>query len=218
MESILEFLKTTHEYQGFGINKLTFWALGTVAFTGIEWWGLWKQNEKIWSEKSGESLSVTLITFATFSYFAFIFYGIEIKSASSIFNGILGIMDFFILWGLWKFKGFTQREKIQFWVFAAMVPAMAFFPKHHNEIFLIVSIGIIVALLTMPWEIFKAGKTGVVEIKMLIAFDAATIFWVFYAFEIDEPVLKFLSSANLLILIVTTLLWYRLYLKEKQLS
>ncbi|MBI2048143.1 MAG: hypothetical protein HYT27_03300 [Parcubacteria group bacterium] len=218
LESVLEFIKTTHEYQGFGFNRLTFWASGTVAFTVLEWWGLWKQKQKIWTEKSGKSVSITLMTFGFFSYLAFIFYGIWVKSGSSVFNGILSIPYIPILWGLWKFKRFTWWEKTGFWVFAMMVPAMAFFPEYHNEIFLVISFGIIGALLTMPLELYKAGETGVVEVRTLLAFIAATIFWVFYAFSINEWVLEFLSSVNLFILFGTTFLWLWYYKKEKRLS
>ena len=215
-EQVLNFFLTSEEVRKFGWNISTFWVIGVNIFTIVEWWGLRKQNKKIWKERSGESLSVTLFTFLLFATWAFIFYGIAIKSASSVINGlVLGIMYMPTVTGIWKFKQWSTREKIQFWIFTSMVPAMAFFPWY-NEMFLIISVGIMIATGTMLWELRKVGKTGVLDIYLLGAYLASTVFWVGYAFSIEQWVLEILAIVNVILLCITTWVWCQYYRKEKR--
>src|SRR3989338_9388044 len=215
-ETILNFFTTSVEYQNWGWNASTFWALGINAFTAIEWWGLQQQNKKIWKERSGESLSVTLFSYVLFAFLAFIFYGVAINSISSVINGlVLGVMYIFVVSGLWRFKKWSVREKTQFWTFASILPAMAFLPWY-NEMFLLISVDMMVAGATMPWELWKAGKRGVLEIRLLVTYLASTIFWVGYAFDIEQWVLEILACANLFFLGITTILWCWYYRNEKR--
>jgi len=218
-EYILNFFTTSVEHKMWGLNAPTFWALGVNAFTAVEWWGLQKQNKRIWAERSGISVSVTLYTYTCPSFLAFIFYGIAIESISSILNGlVIGVMEIPIVLGLWKFKKWGTREKMQFYVFLTIVPVMAAFAftSWYNEMFLIVSLGMIVAAASMPWELWKEEKTGDLEIRLLGAYLASTVFWWLYAFAIDEWVLEFLASFNLFFLSITTILWCWYYRKEKR--
>ncbi len=218
LEVVLSILKETREYQEWGWNALTLGALGTIVFTIVEAWGFWKQNQKIWRQKSGESISITLFSYMFFAFWAFIFYGIFTRSASSVVNGlVLGSFYIPIILGLFKFEGFTNREKAQFCIFALMVPATALSPWV-NEVFLTISIGLIIATATMPWKLYKAGKTGALEIRLLGAYLTSTAFWVVYAFALNEWVLEILATIQILLFGVTTILWFWYYSKEKRVS
>jgi len=207
-EAILNFLLTSKESQNWGYNASTFWVLGVNAFTIVEWWGLRQQNKKIWKEKSGESLSVTLFSFGLFAFFSFVLYGAAIGSVSSVINGlVLGSMYASTTYGIWLFKKWNVREKVQFWLFAfTTILPMAIFPWY-DEMFLIIFSGMIVATATWPWEIWKTGKTGVIEILLLITYLASTIFWAGYALDIEEWVLQIIVLTNLSVLITTTAMW-----------
>lgn len=208
METLLGVLAESREYQSWGWNALTVGSSGIIVFTLAEVWGAWKQNQKIWHEKSGESVSVNFFSYNFFSFTALIFYGAHIASGASIFNGLLMLFYIPILLGLWKFKGFTCREKVLFVFFSTMVPTIAILPWK-DEVFLIISAGIVYSVATMPWELWKTKRTGAVEIKLLVVFLISTMFWVAYAFAIGEWVLEILTTVNLFLLCLSTGLWFK---------
>jgi len=198
----------TVEWQNWGLNALTIGSLGTIAFTFVEWWGLWKQKQAIWNEKSGESVSVSWFSYGTFFFAAFLFYGVHIASVAVIINSLLAIIHIPILVGLWKFKGFSRHEKVQFVLLAGMVPAMAFLPWK-DELFLIISFGTLYSFGTQPWELWKTKKAGVVEIRLIGVYFLSTLFWVVYAFAIGEWVLEIITPIVLIILGLTSVLWFK---------
>ncbi len=209
-----EFVRSTVEYQNWGWNAVVVGSFGAIIFTFIEGWGLWKQNQAIWRGKSGESVSVSWFSYFLFALAAFFFYGIHIHGIAAMFNGVaLTLVHIPILLGLWKYKGFAKWEKVQFFCLALMVPAMAFLPWK-NEVFTIVSVGIIYSLATQPLELWKTKKTGAVEIKLLVVYTLSTAFWVIYAFAINEWVLEILTSVNLFLLGLATLLWFKYRARE----
>ncbi len=210
-----EFIKNSVEFQNWGWNALAIGSLGTAVFTLIEGWGLWKQNDAIWEGESGESVSVIWFSYLLFAFVAFFFYGVHIRGLAAMFNGAaLALLHVPILLGLRKHKGFTTSEKVQFFLFALMVPAMAFLPWK-DEVFMVVSVGIIYSTATQPWELLRAKKSGVLEIRLIVIYLISTIFWVIYAFAISEWVLEILTSANLLLFIITAVLWSEYRSREK---
>jgi len=211
---MLEFIQSTVEYQNWGLNAITIGSLGTIFFTFILWWGFWKQNHKIWKERSGESVSVIWFSYGLFSLIAFFFYGVHIQGISVIFNGIfLALISIPIVFGLWKYKEFTKTEKVLFFLFALMALAMAILPWK-DQVFIIVSAGAIYALSMQVWELWDTKKTGVVEIRLLVISFFSSIFWVIYGFAIGEWVLKILASTNVFLLSIAILLWWN-YWKQK---
>jgi len=153
-------------------------------------------------------ISVNLFSYLAFFFAAYLFYGVHIASVAVLINSLLAIVYIPILVGLWKFKSFTRNEKVQFVLFAGMVPAMAFLPWK-DELFLIISLGTIYAFGTQPWELWKTKKTGVVEIRLVGSYFFATLFWVVYAFAIEEWVLEILTPIALFLLGLTAVLWFK---------
>ncbi len=205
---MLDILGGTYEWQNWGWNALTIGSLGTIVFTFVQGWGLWKQKQAIWNAESGESVSVSWFSYFTFFFIAFLFYGIHIASVAVIMNGLLAILHVPILVGLWRFKGFTRYEKIQLVPFAGMVPAMALLPWK-DELFLIFSFGTLYSLGTQPWELWKTKKTGVVEIRLVGVYFLATFFWVIYSFAVGEWVLRITTPTSLILLGLTSVLWFK---------
>ena len=54
---MIEILEKTIEYKNFGLNALTISAIATIIFSLISGYGVGRQAWKIWSEKSGKSVS-----------------------------------------------------------------------------------------------------------------------------------------------------------------
>lgn len=202
-------LESTLEWQNWGWNALIIGSLGTIIFTFIEGWGLWKQNESIWSSRSGESVSISWFSFIAFFCFAFFVYGLYIRSIAVILNGAtLGILHIPILWGLWKFKRFSFQEKSIFVISFLMLPAMIFFPGK-DEVYLAIAVGTLFAALAQPWEILHNKSAGVVDIRLIIVYLLSTVFWVIYSFSVDRYAMKITTSVALVILTLTFILWVK---------
>ncbi|MBN1584906.1 hypothetical protein JW899_00880 [Candidatus Uhrbacteria bacterium] len=217
MEKIIEILGlgNTVEFRNWGMNAASIGAVGTVAFTFIEGWGLWKQNEKIWNKKSGEAVSIKMFSYSLFSFVVLAIYGWHIRSLSSVFNGTaMAALYLPILIGLWRFRGFTLTEKIQIPAMAMITAAMIFTPWQ-AEIFTAVGFGVTFSISLQARELWKAKSTGAVEVRMLIVLLLATVFWVTYAFAIGDISLMAICSANLAAQTVTIAIWIRFYLKNR---
>jgi len=206
---MFEWIIGTLEYQNWGFNSLTIGSLGTLAFTIVEGWGLTKQNGTIWKTKSGESVSINLFSFLLFFLFAFFIYGLYIKSIAVIINGlVLGILHVPILFGLWRFKGFSRMEKVCFAISFAMIPAMIFVPWK-DAVYIVIVSGAVFAIATQPWEIWERKSSGVVDIHLLVAYSLSTTFWVVYAFSTKQVPLEISTSITSIIIIVTLALWFK---------
>ncbi len=62
---------------------------------------------------------------------------------------------------------------------------------------------------TQPWEMYKAGKNGDVEIRMLVTIFINIIFWAIYAFAIDALALMIINPMMFVIILITILLWMK---------
>jgi len=206
---MLEWILGTLEFQNWGLNSITISSLGTLVFTGVEGWGLTKQGRSIQEADSGESVSI--ISFAFFSFFliAIFLYGFHINSISVVISGlVLGILHFKILFQLWKAEGFSNAEKGWIAISFIMIPAMIFFPEKDTVYLTIVS-GTLLAIANQPWKIWINKSSGVVDIRLLMAYLASTVFWVIYAFSTKQLPLEISTSTTLVILVLTLLFWLK---------
>ena len=62
------------ELQQLGWNAVTVGLCGIIFFTFLGSWALWRQNQKIWASKSGESVSIAWLSYFGCCYVA-IFIG-----------------------------------------------------------------------------------------------------------------------------------------------
>lgn len=197
------------ELNNMGWNALTISFFGTVLFTLIEVWGVWDQKKEIWQKKSGVSIPVNLFIFNLFIFAVIFAYGISINSIALMFSGIVMFpIHIPILIGLYKFKGFSNQEKIFFWVMLLiflvdiLLPYKAFF-------FFSLSLICIGMVALQPYEIWKEKSSGVVSIKMIWSYWIGTTFWVMYGFSFNDLPLKITSSMYLLVTTVTIIFWYK---------
>ena len=216
MTDVIHFFKNTVEWQGWGYNALTISFIATAVFTVLEGWGFWMQNRSIWRNKSGESISVSLFIYFGCLFIAVIAYGYYIRSIAAIFNGMLGFMHLPILFGLWKYKGFTKLEKGALYVFPLMIPAMIFFPWK-DLLMISLLFGTIIPLAMQLYEMWRAKSAGVINARFIGILIISTAFWVIYAFAIRNWVMEVIYPLTLVILILIFVLrfhyarpsWYR---------
>ncbi|MDO8556858.1 MAG: hypothetical protein Q7R98_00110 [Candidatus Jorgensenbacteria bacterium] len=210
MEWFLEILRKTLEYQNFGFNELFISAVATVIFTVLQGYGVLMQGRRIWRERSGESISVTFFSYATFYFLAFLVYGAEKWSIAMVFNGVLGFVHIPILAGLLKFKGFTRNEWILLGAFSTMVPAFFILDGEPQEVFLMICLlGILATLVKQTldtWSYVKLRRSGradkpiALEPRFLVSFMATNAVWFIIALCIGNwPLAVFNPLAFLLI-------------------
>ena len=213
---VIHFLKNTVEWQGWGYNALTISFIATAVFTVLEGWGFWIQNRSIWQNKSGESISGSLFIYFGCLFVTVIAYGYYIKSIAAIFNGMLGFMHLPILFGLWKYKGFTKLEKGALYVFPLMIPAMIVLPWK-DLLMISLLFGTIIPLAMQLYEMWREKSAGVINARFIGILIISTAFWVIYAFAIENWVMKVIYPVTLVILILILVLrfhyaypsWYR---------
>lgn len=192
-----------------GWNALTIGFAGTLLFTLVEAWGLWRQGKTIRDKESGKSVSVLW-----FCYFATLFavlfiYGLANRSIAMTFNGLLALVHIPILTGLWKHKGFSTVERRAGIAFIGIIMLCAVAPfGMKGWIFLLLSFGNIGASVLQPYEIWKNKTSGAVEIRLLSVYTISTIFWVIYAYASGDWVLKIICPAFLAVLSTTVVLWF----------
>lgn len=203
----MEFIQETLEYKAWGFNLITFCFFATIFFTLFQGWSFWKQNLVVW-KKGGESVSVTLFGYWCFYFITFGIYGIYKHTAAMMINGLLGFMCIPILVGLYKKKGFSRNEKIFLCTAPAMIPALVLLEQ--KDLFItILLFGILIAAGSQTYEIWKKKDAGSVDIRIVVVFSAASIFWFFYALKIDNLPLIIFNPLSLALLVLTAALWLK---------
>ena len=206
---MLEWFYTSLEYTHRGINASTIGSVGTIICTCIEGWGLYKQNHSIWKNDSGSSVSITMFSFLTFFMFTFGIYGYYCKSVAIIINGFgLGVFHLPIIYGLWKFKGFSRTEIFITLTSTLMIPAMIFLPWK-DVLYLLIGTCASGSGIFQAWEIWTNKDAGVVDIRLMFSYTAATIFWIIYATATDQKTLQIMVWFSLIILFAIIVLWYK---------
>jgi uncharacterized protein with PQ loop repeat len=208
LTDVIHFFKNTVEWQGWGYNALTISFIGTAFFTILEGWGFCMQNRSIWQNKSGESISVSLFIYFGCLFITVIVYGYYIKSIAAIFNGMLGFLHLPILFGLWKYKGYTKLEKGALYLFPLMIPAMIFLLEK-DLLMISLLLGTIVPLLMQLYEMWRAKSAGVLNASFIGILIISTAFWVVYAFAIRNWVMEVIYPLTLVILILIFVLRFR---------
>lgn len=195
------------ELQQLGLNAVTVGALGVIFFAFVQAWGLWQQKKTIWKNQSGQSISVTWLSYFTCLDVVVFIYGWSINSIAMMVNGGLIFLYVLIMIGLWKFKGFSKLEKFLGICLLIVIVVTIFIPAK-DWMFLIVSFGSILSLIMQPYEIWKNKNSGVVEIKLIIVYLISTTFWIIYGYTINDWVLKIICPSYFVIFSITVCFWF----------
>ncbi|KPJ85858.1 hypothetical protein AMJ57_01615 [Parcubacteria bacterium SG8_24] len=197
------------ELQQFGWNAVTVGFLGTVLFTVVSAWSLWRQYRRIVARRSGRSVPVMTYTFRTVAFVAVLIYGLHIGSLALIFNGSLVVLiQLPILVALWRYRGFTRRERLACLGFLVLLTVMCLFPLK-DWFLLAFALGTLGFNALMPYEIWRNRDAGSVEIRVLLVGLAGNSFWLTYACAIGDWVLMTVNPAFLTLSLLTTILWFR---------
>lgn len=209
---MLEILKNSIEYQNFGLNALSISAIATICFSIMQGYGAIAQNNKIWREKSGETIKILFFVYNFWYFFSFFIYGIAQNSIAITFNGAIGFLYIPILIGLHKFKGFSRKEVILSLLGFLVVPAMIFIPQK-NYVLLVIVILICPITIEQFIEFIRNRGLGAFSIKYVIIFFSTSAFWLIYSIAILKWPLIILNAGTTTIYLVVIYLNYKF---EKQ--
>jgi hypothetical protein len=157
--------------------------VANVAFTLVQGWGLWKQNETIRRQRSGESVAVLPFAYIGCVFLSLLCYGIAIRSLAVMVNGVLGVLQLRVLASLYRYKTFTRTERIAIACFPWMIPAMIALPWR-GTVALAIMAGSLLPMVQQPYEIWRRRSAGAVDPRYLAIFLAAAVFGTIYAFAI----------------------------------
>lgn len=216
-DMLLAALYWTVEYRNFGWNLATISAATVFVVTFPEIWGIIKQNETIWKDKKGDSVSNIMFSYTLSFFLVGAIYGWHLHSVSMVFNAALtGVVQIPILVGLLKFKGFTKKEVVLGCAFALM-PLIEYGGGHwgyRSELYLVFSFGLWYAFGDQLGELWRGGKRGEVDIRMFTVFLFATIAWTTFAFMGDEWPFKVSQAGISTFIVAINGLWWWLWLRD----
>src|SRR3989344_369496 len=64
----------------------------------------------------------------------------------------------------------------------AVLPIAMYILPWKDPVFLVIAFGSIIAYAFQPWEIWKNKSAGDVDIRLIITYCIATLFWVIYSY------------------------------------
>lgn len=203
---MFDFLRSTVEWQNWGMNILTFSSIGAVIITGFQAWSFIKQSRAIWTSENGDSVSVTMFGYLLFYLISFVIYGLAARKITIIVNGLLFLCVIPIVIGLFKFKHVTRMERHCVAAFG-MLPVIMFLTPHKQVFLLCLLACLLVAFACPVYEIWHNKDAGVVEVRVIIASMTANMFWGVYAFMVwDVPLLLF-NPLSFALMVLTIFLW-----------
>ena len=209
MELLIEFVKATPEYQGWGWNLVSFSFLATVAFTFfLQLPGLTNQSRTIWLNHSAKG--VEMLTFiAFFTYFiVFFVYAVSIHSGAGVVNVLaLIVPQLFILAGIARFKQMRTIDKLAALV-GAVIFVLALVLPQKEIFFSIVSVGVFVGLLLQPLEMIRTKTSENIALSFPANFTIVTAVWTIYALAIGDWFLAVASAAFTLEYLLVVILWF----------
>lgn len=189
---------------------------GIVLFSLLTSLALVQQAHRIWTKRSGESLSVTWIVYFIAMFCAGALYGWSHHDPVILLNNALFVgLHLPIAAGLWRFKGFTVNEKI--FALGLSVPLILMFNSGLMEQrwwFLAFAFGGAGSLILQMVEMWKRGHIGVVDPRLLVVYLLSNVFWTGYAFCGSDPALQIICPLNLTLFTIMVSLWLKLRADE----
>jgi uncharacterized protein with PQ loop repeat len=204
----------TMELAHFGWNLITFTLILAFFCTLTEGIGFFLQSSAIWKKKSGESVSVTLFVYLTCMYAVIAYYGMCVRSLALMVDGSLLCLSCIpIVVGLWKFKGFSSREK----GLAALClagPLLIILSPRKDVAYLLFCACNVIPNLVQTWEIRQGKTSGNLSIGLLWTVFCTVSVWSVYGFVFGDWSMMVVFPLILVSIIITIVTWYRYHVPD----
>jgi uncharacterized protein with PQ loop repeat len=204
----MNFLANFVEYKNWGLNALTISALGTLFFTFWQLYATIDQTKKIWSKKSGQSISLQFFTYNFFYFISFTIYGMYQNSVAMIINGLLFVAYIPLLIKAWGIEKKDWKEKIIALFGTLLIPAIIIFPDK-NLIFDISLFGLACFLAEQIRIVMRKKDFGALSIKFMLVYLAVNIFWLAFDIAIKNLSLGVFNSIGIIMYIFSIILYFR---------
>jgi len=205
---LLDFIRNSLEWKNFGWNFLTTSFVITVILGTFQLWGLWKQHKTIKEKLSGKCVPVLLFSYGGCLLLSFLYYGFLIKSLAVIFLWPRILLIVVLLYDLFKFEGFSTRQKLLSISFCGIIVSTIVFPRK-DIVLMFGMIGGLFPAIQQPVEMWRKRSRGSADIHYLITNLTSSLFWVIYWFAVKSAALAFLNLIGVLILSITAILWFK---------
>lgn len=205
MESLIEYQDYLAHQKITIISAAIIIAVITMIIQG---WGILKQNNKIWQNKSANSLPLTFFVFQMLYCLSYLIYGIRIKSGALIISDLICFLYIPIIIGLIKFKragnGSFKEEIMLTPIFLLTIPVVLFVDKNWS-LAAIFTLTIIVGYRIII-EFIRTKDTKDLSAKFVASFIISSLIWLAYAWAIKDIPLIISScvsvSAGILFIII----------------
>lgn len=200
MKEWLYFGWTPEEISSSGIIFFIFF--GSVAL-GIQGW-------KIWKNKSGLSVSVAWTFIFFFMFLTYPIYGVEKDNSLLTWQGVFRILFYLpILFGLYRFKGFTKKELIFARILFLMIFIMVEYPSTGEAVYTGLNFLGVFGVFMQGWAMQKTNKTGTVSLTLLIAYSLNAGLWTWNTYG-NDFVLFWTSALFLFAYAYTITIWTKI--------
>lgn len=203
------------ELRNFGFNAITISFIVTTLTGILGAYGLGIQAKKIWTSKSGESVSVSTFGFSIALYSTFWFYGLEINSLGLILQMFCRVPFLLVIMlGLLLYKGFSKTEWLLM-IAVVLTIASMFYTTAISKYFLVLNLMTVVFASMQPIEIWRNKSRGKVTLFWILVYALSVFFWTIYGIVLEEWEIWAPCSILTIVFTSTVVLWI-LYPEQKQ--
>ncbi len=177
------------DYKEHGQFTLTSLVI-VIAFLSafIQAWGIRKQNNLIWKNKSGESLPISFFVFQFIYFLSYLIYGIKINSAALVINNLVFILFIPIIVGLIKFRfknwNVTKNELALLPLILLIIPCVILINTQWSLL------AILFIAMLIYWNLLKqmqkSFKLNNIEPKYIYSVALSSFVWLLYGWKIGD--------------------------------
>ncbi|MFA6008296.1 MAG: hypothetical protein WC784_06710 [Candidatus Shapirobacteria bacterium] len=214
MNNLVDFLSHTVEYVNLGWNAPTISFVGTIFLTIFQGWSLFKQSAAIWKNRSGEPIFTSLFVYSASYSGMLVVYGILQGRIANIFNGLLFIPYLVVVFSLYRFRNFSQTDKLASFIFPLLIPAMFIWESSYGrELFFFFGAALVVVpIIGQTRKLSRVGQVGSIEPSYVISLMTSNLFWAVYGISTGDWAMSILNPVSFVIL-VCFLTWYYTFKK-----
>ena len=185
MSLVLSWFSESIEFQMFGINLVTFGAVGANVFTCMQAWGLHKQYRTICRRKRADGVSLSFFVFSTGYCAAFLYYGWISHSITITWNGMLAPLFGAVVIAIIRYRGITFPELCAT-IFAPVLVIAMVFIERKTLLLLTYLFLFLLFLLAQPLKIIRERNSREVSLSFQYICIATSVFWFSYAIAIKD--------------------------------
>ena len=167
------------EFHNPGFNVITISSITTAFLTIWQMWGLKRQSDIIFKNRSASSLEPITFIYLLFFAISVISYGIGKNSLSLIFSGLNACFYIPIVYGIYKFSGFKLHEWVIL-ILLLVMPIAMIMSKYKDILYLLYASIATLSLMQQLIKIIITRNVKGLNVMTFVTFLAGGIIWLSY--------------------------------------